>query len=258
MGFLNNKNVLVTGGSGGIGSAICRTMAEAGAKIVIFSRNKEKADRVVDELRKEGRRADFFQTDLADSQSISFSVSRVHEQIGSIDVLINNAAISGYMGPVTTTPVEELQSVLNVNLVGAFQLARDFLPGMMKNKFGRIINISSVASRVNPANSATYNISKAGLDAMTKSLSRESASYGITVNSIAPGLILTDRIVSSRLPGLAEKSGSSEEDIVSAIASQSDTKRLTTEVEIAELVLFLCSGGAENITGEIINLSGGY
>jgi len=258
MEIFKNRNVLVTGGSGGIGREICRTMAHAGANILIFSRNEEKGKRVVDELRNDGRKAEFFQTDIGDSESINFSVSRVREQIGSIDVLINNAAISGFMGPVTTTPVEELQSVLNVNLVGAFQLARDFLPGMINNKFGRIINISSVASRVNPVNSATYNISKAGLDALTKSLSREAASYGITVNSIAPGLILTDRIVNSRLPGLAEKSGNSEEDILRAITCQSDTQKLTTETEIAELVLFLCSNGAGNITGEVINLSGGY
>jgi len=255
---MKNKKILVTGGASGIGKAISKLMIEAGATVIIFSRNEERGKEVIDALMKSGGKAYFIKTDLFDSQSIASSLKKVHEEIGPVDILINNAAISGFMGPVTSTPLEDLSEVLKVNLESAFQLSKSVVPTMMENSFGRIVNISSVASRVTPPNSATYNMSKAALDALTKSLSREVASYGITVNSIAPGLILTDRIVESRLPGIAAKTGNSTEKVLELMTQQTDTKKLTTEIEIAEVVRFLCSDAAKNITGEIINMSGGF
>jgi 3-hydroxybutyrate dehydrogenase len=171
---------------------------------------------------------------------------------------VNNAGVSGFMGPVTGTPLEELTAVLRVNLEAPFQLAKLVLPEMTAKGYGRIVNISSVAARVNPPNSVTYNISKAGLNSLTASLSREVASRGVTVNALAPGLVLTDRIRNSRLPGLARETGKTPDELLAGMTAKTDTHRLTTEEELAQAVLFLCSPGAGNISGEIIEMSGGY
>ena len=167
-------------------------------------------------------------------------------------------AMTSFMGPVTETPPEEMEKVLNINLMGPFILSKLILPGMIEKSWGRIINISSIAPRVNPPHSATYNISKAGLNSLTTSLSREVGASGISVNALAPGLVLTDRIKNSRIPGLAAASGKTEEEILESMTSRSDTKRLSTEDELAQTVLFLCSRAARNISGEIIEISGGF
>ena len=129
---------------------------------------------------------------------------------------------------------------------------------MIENKFGRIVNISSVAYRKNTANTASYNVSKAGLNAFTKTLSKEVGSFGITVNVVAPGLVLTDRIKNDRLPNLAKKQGKSIEEIEKVLLADTDTKCFSTESDVADATLFLASNMAKNITGEIINVSGGF
>ncbi len=255
---LTGKTALVTGGAGGIGRAISRTLAAAGAKVVIVCRDSSKAEETISLIEKDGGRAVYFLMDLADEKSRDEKLDEILAAEGGISLLVNNAGISGFMGPVTGTPLDELRSVLEVNLSAPFHLAQKILPGMQDRGFGRIINISSVAPRVNPPFSVTYNMSKAGLNSFTSSLSREVAADGVTVNAIAPGLVLTDRIKNKRIPGLAAEKGLSEEQILQGMTSKSDTKELTSEEELAQTVLFLCSSGAKNITGEIIEVSGGY
>lgn len=256
-GILQGKTALVTGGAGGIGRAISLNLSKAGARLIILGRDRTKGDEVVAEIESAGGRARFLPTDLSDMDMMESAVSELAEE-EPIEILVNNAGISGYTGPVLETPISELNSVLQVNAVAPFLLSRLLLPGMMKLGSGRIINISSVASRVNPPNSTGYNMSKAALNSFTSSLSREVAAGGITVNAIAPGLVLTDRIRNSRIPQLAEASGRSPDEVLAGMTSGTDTGRLTTKEELAEAVRFLCSEGARNITGEIIEMSGGY
>lgn len=129
---------------------------------------------------------------------------------------------------------------------------------MIEKGYGRIINFSSVAPRVTPPNSATYNMSKAAVNALTKTLSREVASYGITVNAVSPGMVMTERILKSRIPGMAKESGISPEEYLLKLTEDTDTRRLTKEEDVAELVMFLASKAFQNITGEIVNIAGGY
>ncbi len=253
----NSRVAIVTGGAGGIGKAISLKLVEAGLRIAIIGRNERKGKETVKSIIEHGGEADFFQADLGLDIDIKQAVDNILEKFNRVDVLVNNAAISGYMGAVTDTPLKELETTLKVNLVSIFYLSQLVLPKMIENKYGRIINISSVAYRKAPPNSATYNISKAGLNTLTKTLSKEVASYGITVNAVAPGLVLTDRIIQSRLPGLAQKSGITPEEMLLRLAGDTDTGRLTKAEDVAELVMFLASNASQNITGEIINVAGG-
>lgn len=255
---MQNRIAIVTGGAGGIGRAISVKLANAGTRIIIFGRNEERGKRTVESIVSEGGDAYFFRTDLISGKNIEQSVQHVLEEYGRIDILINNAAISGFMGPVIDTPMEDVEDVLKINLISTFHLSKLLIPKMIENGFGRIINISSVAPRVTPAHSATYNMSKAGLNALTRTLSREVASFGITVNAIAPGLVLTDRIKQSRLPGMAKQIGTTPEEVLEKLAADTDTKKLTKEEDVAELVMFLASKASGNITGEIVNIAGGF
>lgn len=254
---MRDKIALVTGGAGGIGRTISIKLADAGAKVIIFSRNREKGRDTVAHIMESGGNADFYRTDLAIEKEIEQSVKQVMNKYGRADILVNNAATSGYMGPVVDTPMEEVYNIFKINLISVFYLCKLVLPRMIENGFGRIINISSIAYRKNTPNSATYNITKTGLNSLTKTLSKEVASFGVTVNAIAPGLVLTERILKSRLPGLAEKRGISPEQMMEELTAGTDTGKLTKEEDVAELVMFLAANVSGNITGEIINVSGG-
>ncbi len=255
---MKDRVALVTGGSGGIGRAISYRLSIAGASVIILGRNQVKGKSVVKSIVSYNeRQAKFYRTDLAKDKEIVQTVHDVIEEFGRIDILVNNAAISGYMGPVVETPIKELRKVMQVNLFSIFYLSRLVLPKMIENNFGRIINISSVAYRKNTPNSATYNISKAGLNTLTRTLSKEVAMYGITVNAVAPGLVLTDRIIKCRLPIMASKVGVTSEEMLRRLTAGTDTGHLTTEDDVAQLVMFLASDHSQNITGEIIDISGG-
>jgi len=255
---LSGKTALVTGGAGGIGLAISLHLARQGIFVLMFGRNEDKGRAALEQIRDSGGDGLFVSVDLHDVESVNRAVQSFTEGGKTIDILVNNAGISGFMGPVTDTPSEDFRNILRVNLEVPFQLSALVLPGMTAAGYGRIINISSVAARVNPPNSVTYNISKAGLNSFTRSLSREVASRGVTVNALAPGLVLTERIRTSRLPGLARETGKTPDELLAAMKAKTDTQRLTTEEELAQAVLFLCSSGAANISGEIIEMSGGY
>ncbi|MCK4763830.1 MAG: SDR family oxidoreductase [Candidatus Aminicenantes bacterium] len=254
---MQDKIALVTGGGSGIGRAISIKLSDAGAEIIIFARNEERGRDVVAHIENGGGNACFYRTDLTREKDIEQSVKQVIAKYGRVDILVNNAAISGYMGPVVDTPMEEVYDIFKINLISVFYLSKLVLPRMIENGFGRIINISSIAYRKNTPNSATYNITKTGLNSLTKTLSKEVASFGITVNAIAPGLVLTERIIKSRLPGLAEKKGITPEEMMAELTAGTDTKKLTEEEDVAELVMFLAANVSGNITGEIVNISGG-
>lgn len=255
---MQGKVAIVTGGAGGIGKAISIRLAKAGATVIIFGRNVEKGNSTLEKISAEGGTADFYRTDLMNAEEIQQSMKQVLVKYEKIDILVNNAGVSGFMGPVVDTPIQEVENVLKVNLTSIFHLSQLVLPKMIENGYGRIVNISSVAPRRTPANSATYNMSKAGVDALTKTLSREVAAYGITVNAVAPGLVMTERIIKSRLPNIAEKTGVSPEVMLQKFKDDSDTRRLTREEDVAELVMFLASKASQNITGEVVNVAGGY
>ncbi|MCL2228163.1 MAG: 3-oxoacyl-[acyl-carrier-protein] reductase [Oscillospiraceae bacterium] len=238
---LKGQVALITGASRGIGRAVALKLAELGADIaVVYVGNAEKAAQVCDLARKKGVRAEAFACDVSDFEAAKETVEAVKQKLGIVNILVNNAGITRD-GLIMTMKEEAFDEVIQVNLKGAFNMMRHCSPGFVKNRRGKIINISSVAGVVGNAGQANYSASKAGLIGLTKTVAKELASRNICCNAIAPGLIETDMT-----QGL-----SNEEGLMAAIP----LGRAGTPEEVAELAAFLC--GSDYITGQVICIDGG-
>lgn len=256
---LTGMIALITGGSGEIGRGIALKLAEEGANIIITTHSSlEKGKKVQNEVEKLGRKCLLVQVDLADPVAVEKMVEQAKVTFGKIDILVNNAGTSGFMGPVTGTSPEEWDKLLRVNLYSAFYTSRLVVPLMKEIGYGRIINITSIGYRRILPNMASYLVSKAGLNTFTQALSSETGRFGITVNAIAPGQVSTERVMKVRLPGLSRESGLSVDEIQNNMLRESHTGKFNSIADVAELVWFLSTSKAGNITGEIIDLAGGF
>jgi len=242
MAELQGQVALVTGGSRGIGLAIARSLADAGARVAVVARDGARAESVAAELPGEGHRG--YGCDVADPEATAALVKRVEEELGSLDVLVNNAGVTRD-NVLMRIKDEDWDAVLDTNLRGAFNLMRAASRGMMKRRSGRIINISSVVGVTGNAGQANYAASKAGLIGMTKSVAKELAGRGVLVNAVAPGYIETD--MTAELPEAARTA------LMSGIA----LGRLGTPEDIAPTVRFLAGPGASYITGQVLVVDGG-
>jgi len=255
--LMNNRIAIVTGSTKGIGKAIALRLANDGATVIVTGRDSHLGEIVVTQIKDKGGKAHFFRVDLAILAEVESFCQEFSNRFERLDILVNNAGISGHMGPIATTPLSQLSAVFRVNVESIFLTCQKLIPLLEKSSHGRIINISSIAYRLNPANSGTYNMSKAALNGFTQTLAKEVGSQGITVNAIAPGLILTERIQNERLPGLAQKAGITIQEMQQELTKGTSTQRLATPEDIAAMVAFLASSEAGAITGEIVNISSG-
>jgi 3-oxoacyl-[acyl-carrier protein] reductase len=190
MGDLQGRIALITGGAQGIGRAIADELAEAGATILLADVNEAKLAETVAEMESRGRSAAGFAINVANQESIKAGAKAIQEKFGKVEILVNNAGITRDNLALRMKP-EDWNLVLNINLTGAFLLTQALLPKMLRNGWGRIVNIASVVGRTGQAGQVNYAASKAGLIGFTRSLAREVASRGITVNAVAPGYIET-------------------------------------------------------------------
>lgn len=237
--------VLVTGGSRGIGRSICEEFAREGAIVYVnYSSNKASADEVVSKCQSFGNNAEALQFNVANSEEVSKAVEYIISKSGKIDVLINNAGISRD-GLFVRFKDEDWNELMSINLNGSFFCARAVSKYMMKQKSGRIINMSSVVGEMGNAGQVPYVASKSAIIGFTKGLARELASRGITVNAIAPGFIETDMT-----HGLTEDR---KKDVLSSIP----LNRYGAPEEVAHLATFLASRQAAYITGQVIGINGG-
>ena len=241
---LNNKIVIVTGASQGIGKIIAFELAKSGAHVACISRNKKAIESIVEEITINGGQASSFPCDISDSDTLSEIITEIIKENSRIDILVNNAGITKD-SLLMRMSIEQWDDVINTNLKGAFHCTKAVVRYMMKNKFGRIINITSIVGLTGNAGQANYAASKAGLIGMTKSIAKEVASRGITANCIAPGWIETS--MTDKLSG----------EVKNEFLSHIPVGRIGSPDDIANAVIFLASDEAGYITGQTITVDGG-
>ena len=238
-------NVVITGGSRGIGRAIALKLAENGADVAInYAGNTAAAEEVKAAIEQMGRKALLIQCSVADTDGVQAMVNQVVKELGRLDILVNNAGITRD-GLLMRMKEADWDDVMNTNLKGVYNCSKAVMRTMMKQKSGRIVNMASVVGEMGNAGQANYAAAKAGVIGFTKSLAKEVASRGITVNAIAPGFIATDmtRVLS--------------DDQKAEMARTIPLGRAGQPEDVANAVLFLASEGAAYITGQVLNVDGG-
>jgi len=241
---LKGRIALVTGASQGIGRACALALAEAGATVAAAARNRDNLQFVVDEITNAGGTAQAFPMDVASDEQIKTASKSLLEAFGKVDILVNNAGIARDQ-LLLRMKRADWDAVLATNLTAAYLLIQQFVGGMMRHRWGRIINITSVVGQMGQVGQANYAASKAGLIGLTLALAREFGSRNVTVNAVAPGFIETAMIA-----GLPAEH---KENLLKLVP----LGRLGTDQEVARAVRFLASDDASYITGHVLNVNGG-
>lgn len=245
MSDIKGKVALVTGSSRGIGKATALALAKEGAKVVVnYAKNRKNAHEVASNIKEEGGEVIIVEADVSSSQEVEKMRNRVHEEMGEVTILVNNAGIHQHLKSWELSS-EDWDRVMGVNLTSVFNCAKAFTPDMISKKWGRIVNISSVIAHIGTDHEVHYAASKGGVVSATKSLALELAPYNIRVNAVSPGYIETDMT----------KFSSKEER--KYYLEQIPIKRLGRPSEIADAVVFLCSERSSYITGEVLHVNGG-
>jgi len=243
---LQNKNVLVTGGSRGIGKACVELFLKAGANVAFtYQSAKEEAEKIITGYNGSSK-LKCYQVDLSDADALEKSIASVLKDFERIDVIVNNAGI-WKEAAIDEMTIEQWNEMININLTSAYLITKFFVPGMKKNKFGRIINIASTAGQRGEAFHSHYAASKGGMISLTKSLASELGNFNITVNCVAPGWVITDMTTDSL----------NDVSTLNKVKSDIPLNKIAQPEEIAGPVIFLASNLASHITGEILNVNGG-
>lgn len=241
---MSKRIALVTGASKGIGKAVALSLAAAGHHVVLAARQVDKLEELASTIREAGGEASVLALDLGDTAAIDGKIKGLLATVGQVDVLVNNAGITKDMLAMRMKAAD-WEEVIRVNLTGAFLTTQAVMQSMIRNRWGRIINISSVVAQTGNAGQANYVASKAGMIGLTKTLALELASRNITVNAVAPGFIETDMT--------AVLNDQIKEKLLGLIPA----KRFGSVDDIANTVTFLAGDGASYITGQVISVNGG-
>ncbi len=242
---MESKRVLVTGSSRGLGSAMAKEFASRGHQVAVhYVRSAEPAEALVAEITQAGGSAQAFQADVADPKACESLIKTVNKAFGGLDILVNNAGITRD-GLTLRMKANDWQAVIDTNLSSAFYLSKTALRGMLSAKWGRIVNVASVVGLTGNAGQANYVAAKAGLIGLTKTLAKEYASKGVTVNAVAPGFIVSDM------------TDALEDTLRDTYLAQIPVGRFGQADEVAKAVAFLASDDAAYITGQTLTVAGG-
>lgn len=245
-----NRTVIVTGGGGGIGGATCRRFGREGARVAVFDVNHDAARKVALDIQQAGGRAEAFDCDITRRPSVDTAVAAVEQTLGPIDVLVNNAGWDVFR-PFTKTEPAQWDKLIAINLVGALHLHHAVLPGMVARRSGRIVNIASDAARVGSSGEAVYAACKGGLVAFSKTIAREHARHGITINVVCPGPTDTALFADYK-----EGAGNPEK-LEEAFRRSIPLGRIGQPEDLPGAILFFASDDAAYVTGQVLSVSGG-
>lgn len=246
----SGKTVIVTGGGGGIGGATCAAFAAAGAHVAVWDRNADTASSVAAAIVDDGGQAIAVPCDITDADTIASALAHTESSLGPVDVLVNNAGWDVFC-PFTKTQREDWQQLIAINLLGALNMHHAVLPGMVQRGGGRIVNVASDAARVGSSGEAVYAACKGGLVAFSKTIAREHARDGITVNVVCPGPTET-----ALFEGF--KAGASNPDkLVQAFTRAVPMGRIGQPDDLPGAILFFASDAAAYVTGQVLSVSGG-
>lgn len=252
---LRGKTAFITGASRGIGHAIALAFAREGAELALGARSMDSLALVASEIEAGGGSAVPIRIDVGDGDSVDAARAAVHEKLGNVHIVVNNAGIAESV-KVLDMDEAHWQSHLDVNLTGTFRVTRAFLAGLVAEGWGRVINIASTAGKVGYRYTAAYCASKHGVIGFTRALALEMASKNVTVNAICPGYVNTD-MASKASKNIAKKTGGTESDAMAWLAQQSPQNRLVEPEEVAAVAVMLAGDDARGINGQAINIDGG-
>ena len=244
---LNKKTAIVSGGSKGIGKAIALKYAQAGADVVICSRRKENLEAAVIEAESNGFSLIPIECNTSNFDSIQSVVDLTMDKFGKVDILVNNAATNPYYGPILNSEDSHWDKIFDVNVKGYFNFAKACSISMIKNNYGKIINVASIAAKTPLEGLGVYNISKAAVVMLTKVLAKELGQHNIQINTLAPGLIKTD----------FSKALWENEDTYNKIVKSIPQGKMGTPEDISGMALYLASDASDFITGSIFTVDGG-
>lgn len=254
---LQNQCAIVTGGGRGIGREIALALAREGARVLLASRDQEALEHVAHEIHHLGRHAIVVRTDVSDEAQVAAMADTALREFQRIDILVNNAGAVGPTTPLAKLSREEWDSVLAVNLTGAFLCSRAVIPQMMSQGSGAIINIASIAGRLAYALRSPYAVSKWGMLGLSRTLAQELGPHNIRVNAICPGPTAGERM-SAVIEGRAKELGQPREEVERNYLEGTALKRMVDPAHVAAAVVFLASNEGSSITGEAIDITCGF
>jgi len=253
--ILAGKKAVVTGAGKGIGAAVARSLAAAGAEVLVAARTRSDVERVAAGLAADGYTAWAESCDVTDPAQIAALGRAAAEHLGQVDILVNNAGIA-HSAPLKAISLDTWNRIFAVNVTGTFLCTQAFVPGMVERGWGRVVNVASIAGRAGAPYIAAYSASKHAVLGFTRSVAAEMAASGVTVNAVCPGYVDTDMTRDS-VERIVEKTGRAAEQVTEAIRRTSPQNRLLDPEEVAYLVLSLCDPRAKGINGQAIVQDGG-